>query len=323
MATELTGATGTTDGRPVPASDGPSTPLAGEFDAPTRRARLAELAARIRALETGAQGPGAARRATTQRAARTPKAAADIPADAATELLGGLERGVLHELCGPGDGADWTPPLALLLGLCSAALGCSAPADATPLPGEPAADRAPPCVAFVGRRTWPHPAALVAPPVLVHAGDSRLLAWSSAGPVDPRLLDAALFVDTQSVVAPGQRGANAATRGLGAHVWAADRVLRARVSAVVVVDGRGLAIGEVRRLQLAAEAGGALVLLVRPAGDVERPSSAASRWSLEQLEHRERRVEWARDESAAHGALLVGWRVELRRRRRIGDGHGA
>jgi hypothetical protein len=262
---------------------------------PERRARLAELAARIRALETGA---GAS-------------IGSDRPAPAPAELLADLERGVLHELCGPGDGADWSAPLALLVALCHAAL---------------ADDDAHTQVAFVGRRVWPHAAALVTPPRLVrhvgrhvgahvgaHAGphvDSALvLARFGEGPADPRLGTAALFVDTRSVVAPGQRGANAATGGLGAHVWAADRVLRARVAAAVVVDGSGLAIGEVRRLQLAAEAGGALVLLVRPAGDIGRTSSAASRWSLERLPH---------TELAEHGARVVGWRVELRRRRRVG-----
>jgi len=244
-----------------------------EEPAPARRSRerLAELSGRIRALESGSRDAG-----------RGPRSAAPrVPSGLA--VLQGLERGVLHEFCGVGDERSgrsaaggpeggWAPPIALLVHLARRATrGAGAAAG----------------VVWVGRRLWPYPGALLGDAELVD-GDSvdgdalnggsvngshgaiRLVereegATGGDGAARGDLLARSLFVD------PGPR----------ALVWAADRALRCAGSAVVVIDGRGLDLGTTRRLQLAAEAGGALALVARPASDARRPSVAASRWRVE------------------------------------------
>jgi protein ImuA len=49
---------------------------------------------------------------------------------------------------------------------------------------------------------------------------------------------------------------------------------------VVVADGSRLTLNETRRLQLAAEAGGALGLLLRPAHEIQELSAARTRWRV-------------------------------------------
>lgn len=70
------------------------------------------------------------------------------------------------------------------------------------------------------------------------------------------------------------RAASAADR-----LWAADLALRGGV--VVVADGSGLDLPATRRLQLAAEAGGGLCLLARPAREEKELSASATRWRVE------------------------------------------
>jgi hypothetical protein len=60
------------------------------------------------------------------------------------------------------------------------------------------------------------------------------------------------------------------------RLWAIDQA--ARIPGVVVADGSGLDMAASRRLQLACEAGGGLVLCARPAGDLRRLSAAMARW---------------------------------------------
>jgi len=288
---------------------------------------LETLRARIRAIETGGRGQRRAGDADARG-----QAADGLDGQGLAAQLGGLERGVLHEFCGAGDGACWSPPLVLLVELARLEL---------------LAERPPHSVAFVGRRVWPHAALLAAPPrVDVRGcvrGDARdelrgaptRLATAhvthlarGARPVETGLLAAALFVDTEGVVAPGQRGANASRANDGARVWAADRTLRANVAAAVVIDGSGLALGEVRRLQLAAEAGGALALLARPTRDAGVTSSAASRWLVEPTlddvcadggaDADDERSDGALVPSLLTRAACVSWRVTELRRRRVG-----
>jgi hypothetical protein len=268
--------------RPHPAPrDGAARAPAGTHAADEpRSARLAELLARIRAIETGG-----ARRALGEGTLAT-----------FAGLGGALERGVLHEFCGPGDGPDWSPPLALLVALAQAGLAAAPDGHA----------------AFVGRRVWPHPAAFAARTALAerpgeagagggallwleglaglaglegHAGlDGRAGLEEQAGFArastqvrsETAWLARLLLVDTSA----GERGRATA----GALLWAADRALRCSACRVVVVDGSGLTLAAVRRLQLAAEAGGSLALLARPAHEAREPSSAASRWSLERVQ---------------------------------------
>lgn len=96
-------------------------------------------------------------------------------------------------------------------------------------------------VVWIGRRCWPYP------------GTPR---------ADP-LLRRSIFVDPPDDAA---------------RLWAIDLAARCPAAAVVVADGSGLEMAATRRLQLAAEAGSALVLCARPPGELKRLSAAATRW---------------------------------------------
>lgn len=61
-------------------------------------------------------------------------------------------------------------------------------------------------------------------------------------------------------------------------VWASDLALRCPSVASVVLDGSGLDMSATRRLQLAAEAGGAVGLVMRPGAELAELSAAATRW---------------------------------------------
>lgn len=87
----------------------------------------------------------------------------------------------------------------------------------------------------------------------------------------------------------------------GSRAWAIDAALRCG-GVVVVADGTGLDSAGSRRLQLAAEAGGAFGLLVRPPGEGGSVSFAWSRWS----------VRWARP-VAGLSAMRPRWVLTLER----------
>jgi hypothetical protein len=62
------------------------------------------------------------------------------------------------------------------------------------------------------------------------------------------------------------------------RTWVIDLALRSPGVAVVVADAPGLTFAQSRRLQLAAEAGGTLGLLLRPPWERREPSVARTRW---------------------------------------------
>lgn len=64
------------------------------------------------------------------------------------------------------------------------------------------------------------------------------------------------------------------------RLWAVDLAARCRGVRIVVADGSGLDMAATRRLQLAAEAGGTLVLLTRPMSERKVLSAAATRWQV-------------------------------------------
>ncbi|HEX9702187.1 MAG TPA: hypothetical protein VGA19_05000 [Rhodospirillales bacterium] len=63
-------------------------------------------------------------------------------------------------------------------------------------------------------------------------------------------------------------------------LWAMEEGLRSGAPAAVVGEAAGPAPVALRRLQLAAEAGGAVALLLRPGTAGETPSPAATRWRI-------------------------------------------
>lgn len=100
------------------------------------------------------------------------------------------------------------------------------------------------CV-WIGPRCWPHP------PALARASTT--------------LLGQSIFVH------PANRDE---------RLWAIDLALRSPGVAVVVADGSRLTLKETRRLQLAAEAGDTLGLLLRPPHEIKELSAARTRWCV-------------------------------------------
>jgi hypothetical protein len=64
------------------------------------------------------------------------------------------------------------------------------------------------------------------------------------------------------------------------RLWAIDLAARCPAVAAVVADGSRLNMAATRRLQLAAEAGSALVLCARPPGEIDHLSAATTRWRV-------------------------------------------
>ncbi len=130
-------------------------------------------------------------------------------------------------------------------------------------------------VLWVGRRVWPYSPTLT----------NRLLARS-------------VFVD------PPDRAA---------HLAAVDVALRSPALAAVVADGAGVNLAITRRWQLAAEQGGALVLLARPPDERATISAAATRWLV-------RRVVDPTAPRAVRGVAIAPprWSLHLLRARGVG-----
>jgi len=101
-------------------------------------------------------------------------------------------------------------------------------------------------VAWIGRWCWP------SPPALMHGDDGPRGVWRRS-----------LFVDPPDG---------------NTRLWASEVAARSAAVGVVVADGRGLSMAATRRLQLAARAGGALVLLARPPSEHKALAAAATRW---------------------------------------------
>lgn len=64
------------------------------------------------------------------------------------------------------------------------------------------------------------------------------------------------------------------------RLWATDLALRSGGVATVVADGSGFDMAATRRLQLAAEAGGAVALLARPITELRELSAATMRFHV-------------------------------------------
>ncbi len=185
----------------------------------------------------------------------------------------------------------WTPPLSLLVHLAHQVL--SAPLAGAAGEGHGSGRTGP--VLWIGRRVWPYGRALV-----------------RAGPKGARLLARSLFVAMPDDVA-GPRGrrasegvaSEAVKSEMGARLWALDLALRCRAVAAVVADGRGFAMAASRRLQVAAEAGHAFVVLARPPDEFDVPSAAAVRFVVTRT---------AIDADARPGApRSCAWSLTLRR----------
>jgi protein ImuA len=207
---------------------------------------------------------------------------------------GGLESGRVHEWVGVrgidcGERAEvgrvrrrgtWSPALELIAEMVGRAAGLVNQGRGR--------------VVWVGEAVWPYPAVLVRATQGGHAGDDGQIAGGA------RLLDRCLFV-------------RARTRG--DRVWATDLALRNRAAGVVVADGSGFDLAATRRLQLGAEAGGAVCLLARPWWEAGELSAATTRWLVRDVEgeHTDRRwsVELLRCKGLRPGpGVRSAWVVE-------------
>ncbi|MBS0192151.1 MAG: hypothetical protein U0573_05935 [Phycisphaerales bacterium] len=120
------------------------------------------------------------------------------------------------------------------------------------------ADNAQARLVWVGREIWPYPSVLAAP-----QGN------------DP--LSCSLFVDATS---PAQR------------LWAVDLALRSRAAIAVIANGAELDLASTRRLQLAAEASGAICFLARPPWERSVLSASATRWLVQTAPSPNRARRW-------------------------------
>jgi protein ImuA len=162
-------------------------------------------------------------------------------------MLGGLMFGALHEWFGLAtDSGPARPDPRRSPTLWTPPLGVLVHLAACAHRSPAREPKAPPVVLWIGRRVWPY---------------GHTLARAH-----PALFHASLCIDAQR---PDER------------FWAIDVALRsAGTGAVVVADSSGLPLAMSRRLQLAAEAGGALALLARPAWEEAELSVAATRWRV-------------------------------------------
>jgi hypothetical protein len=76
------------------------------------------------------------------------------------------------------------------------------------------------------------------------------------------------------------------------RLWTLELLLRSSAVTAVVADGSGLSMAATRRLQLAARAGRALVLLARPAHELLSLSAASTRWTVEPVPTTRDQPEW-------------------------------
>lgn len=97
-------------------------------------------------------------------------------------------------------------------------------------------------------------------------------------------------------------------------LWAMEEGLRSRVPAAVLGETAGGGAIALRRLQLAAEAGGVAALLLRPVGTQPAPSPALTRWRIGAADPGTA-TSAASSAAVEHRASRLGprWRVELQR----------
>ncbi len=249
-----------------------------------------------------------------------PRIASELPQEGPS----GLVRGGVHEWFGTGDsrGAHsqggnhpqgvWAPPLFLLGHLAARAV-------------HDASERgAPTHVLWIGRSVWPYPRTLNGGVDLVESAPGRppqasgSLSSSLLGfdlelrevperfsLADGPLFEHSLFVDP----GPAQ---------VGQRLWAIDTALRCPSVTAIVADGSGLPMAGTRRLQLAAAAADALVLLARPPAEIGEVSAATTRWAVTRAQDAGRAdlagdVKFPNDAEFTSDTAPPRWRIELLR----------
>jgi len=146
-------------------------------------------------------------------------------------------------------------------------------------------------VVWIGRLIRPYPHLLLRGRAPV--GRFASFRQSTANARDRLLLERSLFIDPPDD---------------GTRLWTIDLALRCDAVTAVIADGRGLSMPQTRRLQLAAEAGGALVLLARPPEEEAELSAAMTRWRIAPAPSSTDRPRWSIEllrRKGARGGLNV------------------
>ncbi len=140
-------------------------------------------------------------------------------------------------------------------------------------------------VLWIGRACWPDPAALIRP--VVTTSDDR--APPPMDPGSPWRSNASEDVAACDDVSGGgatlddglaRRSVFIDPPDAASRCWAIDLAARSPAVRMVIADGAGLTMSETRRLQLAARAGGAFLLLARRPSELGELSAAATRWRI-------------------------------------------
>jgi len=134
-------------------------------------------------------------------------------------------------------------------------------------------------VVWIGRRCWPF--------------------FQGLSPDDRRiLLQRSIFIDPPDDMS---------------RLWAIDLAARCPAVAAVVADGSRLDMAATRRLQLAAEAGSALVLCARPPEEIDHLSAATTRWRVRCASSSDKIPRWNVELLRCKGMRPDGqWTVEWR-----------
>jgi hypothetical protein len=192
--------------------------------------------------------------------------------------------------------ASCSPPLCILAHLAGAAMNqasddeaCRGRNIAAHIP-PPIAPPIAPYVAWIGRKCWPYPRLLIRSRGMDvdHSIDQQ------GGVEDRSMLERSIFIDPPDDAA---------------RLWAIDLALRSGALAAVVADGSKLDMAATRRLQLAAEHGGALALLARPPRELDRLSAASTRWIVRSVPSPGRWPRWSIELCRCKGFLLDAMRA--------------
>ena len=92
--------------------------------------------------------------------------------------------------------------------------------------------------------------------------------------------------------------------------WA---VLAALALAAVAAEIDDVDLTQTRRLQLAAELGGTIALLLRPPGELALPSAARTRWRIESRPGADDAARWRVELARVQGGAPRNWTIETDR----------
>ena len=185
----------------------------------------------------------------------------------------------------------WHAPLFLISTLLGKALG------AMPYSTNPVA-HGKSMVAWIGKRCWPTPQLL-----------EQNITWqseiASGGEVSWPWKSRSVFINPQSK---------------DARLWSAVQALKNPSVFAVVADCSGFDLHAMRRLQLAAEFGNTLGLMVRPPWEEQMPSAAHTKWRVSPLRSEEGHLAWNLELVLAKGVASMEHQLSKRLQEKLSTG---